>query len=171
MDLSQLAAGQVTIEASFKAVIDLVSDDVKAGTEVKPRLSSESPEANDVDNNEFESGTDDSGEVWETASLFEDALEEIGDEKLLEGGMLCMPGIIRGVVTKIILQERMSVRSKKRESTGASFERVVPLSFVKLPSKRELSQRRNSSQPSVSNLLNSSRVLQTWPTIACFPWL
>lgn len=88
MDLSQLAAGQTTIEASFKAVVDLVSDDDAGKTEVRPEPSTEVPEADEEDDNDYESGTDVSGEVWETESLFEDALEEIGDGELLQGGML-----------------------------------------------------------------------------------
>lgn len=87
MDLSQLAAGQTAIEATFKAVVDLVSGDDASETEVRPEPASVALEANDEDDNDYESGTDDSGEVWDTESLFEDALQEIGDEGLL-GGML-----------------------------------------------------------------------------------
>ncbi|KFY34728.1 hypothetical protein V494_06514 [Pseudogymnoascus sp. VKM F-4513 (FW-928)] len=89
MDLSQLAAGQTVIETTFKAVVDLVSDDDAGETEVRPAeaLATEAaPEEDDEDDNDYESGTDASGEVWETDSLFEDALEEIGDAELHEGG-------------------------------------------------------------------------------------
>lgn len=91
MDLSQLAAGQTAIETSFKAVVDLVSEDEGAEKEVRPQSASvEAPEAEDEDedDNDYESGSDDSGEVWETESLFEDAMEEIGDGELLQGGRL-----------------------------------------------------------------------------------
>lgn len=89
MDLSQFAAGQTAIETAFKAVVDLVSDDDAGDPKVRPEPSSEvAPEANDDDDNDYESGTDASGEVWETESLFEDVLEEIGDGELLQGGML-----------------------------------------------------------------------------------
>ncbi|KFY91995.1 hypothetical protein V498_05196, partial [Pseudogymnoascus sp. VKM F-4517 (FW-2822)] len=89
MDLSQLAAGQTTIEASFKAVVDLISDDEAVETEVRSELATEALQAleeDEEDDNDYESGTDASGEVWETESLFEDALEEIGDGELLQGG-------------------------------------------------------------------------------------
>lgn len=88
MDLSQLAAGQTTIEASFKAVVDLISDDEAVETEVRSELATEALQAleeDEEDDNDYESGTDASGEVWETESLFEDALEEIGDGELLQG--------------------------------------------------------------------------------------
>lgn len=91
MDISQLAAGQTTIEASFKAVVDLISDDEAGETDVRPEPATEALqalEADDEDEDDYESGTDASGEVWETESLFEDALEEIGDGELLQGGML-----------------------------------------------------------------------------------
>lgn len=91
MDLSQLAAGQTAIETSFKAVVELVSEDEGAEKEVRPQSASvEAPEAEDEDedDNDYESGSDDSGEVWETESLFEDAMEEIGDGELLQGGRL-----------------------------------------------------------------------------------
>lgn len=91
MDISQLAAGQTTIEASFKAVVELVSDD-EAGGEPEVRAEPgaealETDEDEDEDEDDYESGSDASGEVWETESLFEDALEEVGDGELL-GGML-----------------------------------------------------------------------------------
>ncbi|KFX98997.1 hypothetical protein O988_04092 [Pseudogymnoascus sp. VKM F-3808] len=89
MDLSQLAAGQTAIEATFKAVVDLVSGDDASETEVRPEPASVALEANDEDDNDYESGTDDSGEVWDTESLFEDALQEIGDEGLLGGDDVC----------------------------------------------------------------------------------
>jgi hypothetical protein len=92
MDLSQLAAGQTTIETSFKAVVDLVSDDeaVVGEREVSPEPATEALEADEDEDedNDYESGSVASGEVWETESLFEDALEEIGDGEL-QGGMLC----------------------------------------------------------------------------------
>ena len=93
MDLSQLAAGQTTIETSFKAVVDLVSDDeaVVGEREVRLEPATEALEADEDededDEDDYESGSVASGEVWETESLFEDALEEIGDGEL-QGGML-----------------------------------------------------------------------------------
>jgi hypothetical protein len=88
MDLSRLAAGQTSIKQTFQEVVDLVSDDEEEETALKPRALSEVPEAIHDEEVDYESGTDDSGEAWETESLFEDALEEIGDDTLLEGGML-----------------------------------------------------------------------------------
>jgi hypothetical protein len=96
MDISQLAAGQTTIETSFKALVDLVSDDeVEGEPEVRPEPGTEALEADeDEDDNDFESGSDASGEVWETESLFEDALEEVGDGELV-GGMLRKRSILQ----------------------------------------------------------------------------
>ncbi|OBT54629.1 hypothetical protein VE04_05928 [Pseudogymnoascus sp. 24MN13] len=93
MDLSQLAAGQTTIETSFKAVVDLVAVDeaVVGEREVSPEAATEALEADEDedDDNDYESGSVASGEVWETESLFEDALEEIGDGELQGGDDVC----------------------------------------------------------------------------------
>lgn len=90
MEFSRLAADQASIKQSFQEVVDLVSDDEGEETALKPRALSEEPEAAgpEDDNNEYETGTDDNEEVWETESLFEDTIQEIGDEILLEGGKL-----------------------------------------------------------------------------------
>jgi len=87
MDLSRLGPGQTSVKQTIRKVVDLVSDDEEEQNPLKPRALSEAPVANHDEEVEYESGTDNSGEVWETESLFEDALEEIGDDRLLEGGM------------------------------------------------------------------------------------
>lgn len=82
MDLSRLAAGEVGLRAPVHEVVDLVSDSESEDEPALPHL----PHADDALDDEADSveDADDEG-AWETESLFEDTLEEMGDEHLLAG--------------------------------------------------------------------------------------
>jgi hypothetical protein len=171
MDLSRLGAGQTSVKQTVRKVIDLVSDGEEEKNPLKPRALSDAPVAKHEEV-EYESGTDSSGEVWETESLFEDALEEIGDDRLLEGGMLHHKHNFSYVnnATNAVLQARMSALSKRRENIGACCVRKVPRFSVKLLSRPASSPRRNLSRLSASARRRFSKVPPILPIMVSYPW-
>jgi NAD+-dependent protein deacetylase SIR2 len=97
MDLSVLGAGETAEESVLKApaheVIDLTSGSESEGDEedvathdLSARVAEVVEEVEDPVGAGTSTGEDDDDEAWESESLFEDTIQEMGDEHLLEGG-------------------------------------------------------------------------------------
>lgn len=91
MDPSRVAAGNGLVNGNKFQVVDLLSDqesDIADGLVSRyPRVNVEGLESLDESEDGLSSSAeDDDNEEWEVESLFEDTLEEMGDEHLFEGG-------------------------------------------------------------------------------------
>ena len=94
MDTTQLAAGQVPLKPSSHEIVDLLSD---RDSDTEDALLASEPRVNGVngvnglpplldsqdDEDDDEINTEDE---WEIDSMYEDTIEEMGDEHLFEGG-------------------------------------------------------------------------------------
>ncbi len=100
MDLSLLGAGEVAEETALRSraheVVNLTSesesdaDDDVATHHLSTKVAEAVEESQDaVTGLVGTDGEDEDGdEAWESESLFEDTIQEMGDEHLLDGGML-----------------------------------------------------------------------------------
>ena len=89
MDATRLGSGQPTIKVSDMNVHDLTSEDE---SDVEDALLTIHPRVNGVNGAQTLDALDasedeeDSNDGWDVESLFEDTIEEMGDEHLFDGG-------------------------------------------------------------------------------------
>lgn len=90
MDLNQLGPEQDPLKGPGYEVLDLVSDDESLieGETSYSRVNGVVLQGGSLDDSEEELEAEEDGEngEWEVDSLFEDTLEEMGDEHLFDGG-------------------------------------------------------------------------------------
>ena len=89
MEAPRLGSGQPTIKVPDMNVHDLTSEDESdvddALLTVHPRVNGvNGPQA--LDALDASEGEDDSSDGWDVESIFEDTIEEMGDEHLFNGG-------------------------------------------------------------------------------------
>jgi NAD-dependent histone deacetylase SIR2 len=93
MDVISVPGGE---SASLKdPVVEVEAVDM-AAVETEGTMKAEDTTAvvGEASHSEYESDSDDSGEEWETQSLYEDAIQILKDEQLRDGGtLLYAPGL------------------------------------------------------------------------------
>ena len=117
MDPSRVAAGNGVVNGSKYQVVDLLSDqesDIADGlVSGYPRVNINELEDLDASEDGLTSSIEDEeNEEWEVESLFEDTLEEMGDEHLFEGGRYRETPVSRRAKNKP--QTRTRALSKKQ---------------------------------------------------------